>query len=143
MAYLKNKFLQLRCPAEILGLKELYITLGFIFFGLGAIGALIPVLPTTPFLLLASACFARGSERFEKWFTSTKLYSKYLESYYENRAMTRKTKATLLTFATTMMLLSLIAMPNIYGKIFMGGMIVFLYYYFFFRIKTIREPVEG
>ncbi len=57
--------------------------------------------------------------------------------------MTWKTKATLLTFATTMMLLSLIAMPNIYGKIFMGGMIVFLYYYFFFRIKTIREPVEG
>ncbi len=143
MAYLKNKFLQLRCPEEVLGLKVIYITLGFIFFGLGAIGALIPVLPTTPFLLLASACFARGSERFEKWFTSTKLYSKYLESYYENRAMTRKTKATLLTFATTMMLLSLIAMPNIYGKIFMGGMIVFLYYYFFFRIKTIREPVEG
>lgn len=130
-------------PEEVPDLKIIYITLGFIFFGLGALGAVIPVLPTTPFLLLASACFARGSERFERWFTATKLYKKYLETYYENRSMTRKTKASLLTLSTTMMLLSLIAMPNIYGKIFMGGMIVFLYYYFFFRIKTIKEQAEG
>ena len=124
-------------------MKVIYISLGFLFFGLGAIGAVLPVLPTTPFLLLASACFARGSDRFDRWFRSTKLYRNYLETYYEDRAMTRRTKASLLTFATTMMLLSMFAMPNIYGKIFMAGMIVFLYYYFFFRIKTIKEPVEG
>jgi len=124
-------------------LKVIYITLGFLFFGLGAIGALIPVLPTTPFLLLASACFARGSDRFNDWFTATKLYKKYLESYYENRAMTVRTKASLLTLATTMMLLSFMAMPYRYGKIFMAGMIVFLYYYFFFQIKTIKEPVKS
>lgn len=124
-------------------LKVIYITLGFIFFGLGAIGAVIPILPTTPFLLLSSACFARGSERFERWFITTKLYKKYLETYYENRAMTRKTKASLLTLATTMMLFSIMTMPHISGKIFMGGMIVFLYYYFIFRIKTIKEPSKG
>ena len=123
-------------------MKYIYIILGFIFFGLGAIGAFIPVLPTTPFLLLASACFARGSDRFNDWFTGTKLYRKYLESYYENRAMTIRTKVSLLSLATTMMLLSLLAMPNIYGRIFMIFMILFLYYYFFFRIGTIREPVE-
>lgn len=121
----------------------IYITLGFLFFGLGAIGAFFPVLPTTPFLLLASACFARGSDRFNNWFIATKLYKKYLEPYYENRAMTVRTKASLLTLATTMMGLSLLAMPNIYGKLFMAGMIVFLYYYFFFRIKTIKEPAKG
>lgn len=123
-------------------MKYIYIILGFIFFGLGAIGAFIPVLPTTPFLLLASACFARGSDRFNDWFTGTKLYKKYLESYYENRAMTIRTKVSLLSLATTMMLLSLLAMPNIYGRIFMIFMILFLYYYFFFRIGTIRETVE-
>ena len=123
-------------------MKYIYIILGFIFFGLGAIGAFIPVLPTTPFLLLASACFARGSDRFNDWFTGTKLYRKYLESYYENRAMTIRTKVSLLSLATTMMLLSLLAMPNIYGRIFMIFMILFLYYYFFFRIGTIRETVE-
>ncbi|WP_242694189.1 YbaN family protein [Proteiniclasticum aestuarii] len=123
-------------------MKVIYITLGFIFFGLGAIGAFLPVLPTTPFLLLSSACFARGSDRFNDWFTSTKLYKKHLETYYESRAMTVKTKASLLTLATSMMVLSFLAMPNKYGKIFMAGMIVFLYYYFFFQIKTIKEPVK-
>ena len=123
-------------------MKYIYIILGFIFFGLGAIGAFIPVLPTTPFLLLASACFARGSDRFNDWFTGTKLYKKYLESYYENRAMTIRTKVSLLSLATTMMLLSLLLMPSIYGRIFMIFMILFLYYYFFFRIGTIREPLK-
>lgn len=122
-------------------LKVIYIVLGFIFFGLGAIGAFIPVLPTTPFLLLASACFARGSDRFNDWFKATTLYKKYLESFYEKRAMTVRTKASLLILATSMMLLSFLFMPNVYGKIFMIFMILFLYYYFFFRIRTIREPV--
>lgn len=120
----------------------LYIILGFTFFALGAVGALIPVLPTTPFLLLASFFFAKGSEKFNRWFMSTKLYKNHLESFYEHRSMTRKTKVSLLTFATSMMLLSLLVMPNLYGKIFMLGMILFLHYYFHFRIRTIKEPVS-
>lgn len=120
-------------------LKILYIVLGFLFFGLGAIGALVPVLPTTPFLLLASFFFAKGSDRFNRWFMNTSLYKNHLESFYESRSMTRKTKVSLLTFATSMMLLSLYFMPSIYGKIFMICMILFLHYYFHFRIRTIRE----
>lgn len=123
-------------------MKILYISLGFLFFGLGAIGAIFPVLPTTPFLLLASFFFAKGSERFNQWFMSTKLYKNHLKSFYENRSMTRKTKASLLTFATTMMLISLIIMPHIYGKLFMLGMIVFLHCYFYFRIRTVKEAVS-
>jgi uncharacterized membrane protein YbaN (DUF454 family) len=120
-------------------LKILYIVLGFLFFGLGAIGALLPVLPTTPFLLLASFFFAKGSDRFNHWFMNTSLYKNHLESFYKDRSMTRKTKISLLTFATTMMLLSLLLMPNLYGKMFMVFMIVFLHYYFHFRIRTIQE----
>lgn len=120
-------------------MKIICISLGFFFFILGAVGALVPVLPTTPFLLLASACFARGSHRYDLWFKSTRLYQTQLKSFYENRAMTLKTKVTLLTLATTMMSLSAILLPHWAGKGFMGLLIVYLYYYFFYKIKTLPQ----
>ena len=72
--------------------KYIYITVGLIAVVLGAIGVALPILPTTPFLLLASYCFARGSERFNNWFINTKLYKNHLESFVNERAMTLKQK---------------------------------------------------
>lgn len=85
-------------------MKTLYLIIGFLFFGLGAIGVILPVLPTTPFLLVASYCFARGSKRFNDWFLSTKIYQKHLDSFVKERAMTLKTKISLLSFASAMLI---------------------------------------
>ena len=71
--------------------KILYVVLGCIGAGLGALGAVLPLLPSFPFLLLAAFCFARSSERLNHWFTGTKLYKNNLESYVKGRGMTRKT----------------------------------------------------
>ncbi|MCL2807725.1 MAG: YbaN family protein [Coriobacteriia bacterium] len=118
-------------------LKILYIALGFCFFGLGAVGAFLPVLPTVPFLLLASFFFAKGSDRFNAWFMSTKLYKENLEGFLRSRAMTLMTKIHLQGLATVMMLISLLVVPVLAVKIFLVAMMVFMYFYFARRIKTV------
>jgi uncharacterized membrane protein YbaN (DUF454 family) len=117
--------------------KIIYISLGLLFVGIGAVGAFVPILPTTPFLLLASFFFSKGSEKFEKWFRQTKLYKNYLEEFLTNRSMKLGTKIKLLSLATSVLLFSGYLVKIIPFRIFIGVIIIYLYYYFIFRIKTI------
>ena len=110
--------------------------------GLGMIGVILPVLPTTPFLLLSSFCFAKGSDRFHKWFIGTKLYKKHLDSFVKNKSMTLKTKLTILLPASAMLILAFLAMSNIYGRCFIVFLILIKYIYFFTRIKTIKVAID-
>ena len=73
--------------------KVLYVILGCVFVTLGAVGAVLPVLPTVPFLLLAAYCFARSSERLHTWFQNTKL----CEPPHLNRCKTSCLKMGLLS----------------------------------------------
>ena len=118
-------------------LRVIWLILGFLSMGIGAVGVVLPVLPTTPFLLLASFCLAKGSERFHRWFTGTKLYKRHLESFVKNRSMTLKTKFSLLIPASCMLLLAFLAMQNVYGRAFIIFLIIFKYVYFFTKIRTI------
>ncbi|HJC79906.1 MAG: YbaN family protein [Lachnospiraceae bacterium] len=117
--------------------RIVWLLFGFLSMGIGAVGVVLPVLPATPFLLLASFCLAKGSERFHKWFTGTKLYKRHLDSFVKNRAMTLKTKFSLLIPASCMLLLAFLAMRNVYGRVFIVFLIVFKYVYFFTKIRTI------
>lgn len=72
--------------------KAIYVVLGCISLILGVIGIFLPILPTTPFLLLTLYSFAKGSSRLEQWFLGTKLYQKHLKSFNERRALTKKSK---------------------------------------------------
>lgn len=117
--------------------KILYFMIGLLAMSLGALGVILPVLPTTPFLLLATVCFAKSSERFHHWFLQTSLYQKHLDSFVKERAMSLRTKITLLSFASTMLLLAMMLMNSLPLRIFLACLIAFKYYYFIFRIKTI------
>ena len=117
--------------------RIVWLLIGFLAMGLGAVGVVLPVLPTTPFLLLAPFCLAKGTARFHRWFTGTKLYKKHLESFVENRTMTLKTKFSLLIPASCMLLLAFLAMQNVYGRVFIIFLILFKYVYFFTRIRTV------
>ena len=119
-------------------IKLLWLMIGIVSMVLGAIGVVLPVLPTTPFLLLASFCFAKGSDRFHKWFIGTKLYKKHLESFVTSRSMTLKTKLCILLPASAMLILAMLAMSNIYGRVFIVFLILFKYIYFFTRIETVK-----
>lgn len=117
----------------------LFLVLGLLFMGIGAIGVFLPILPTTPFLLLSSYFFMKGSEKFNKWYRNTKLYKKHLESFEKERAMTLKTKISILSFASIMLLFPLIMVDVLPMRIFIVLLYISKYYYFIFRIRTIKE----
>ena len=73
-------------------MKVVYLSLGMVSLGLGILGIPLPILPTTPFLLLAIACFARSSKRFEKWLYNTKLYQTYVADFRETQIDCQGTK---------------------------------------------------
>jgi uncharacterized protein len=123
--------------------KFLYVLAGLISVGLGALGAILPILPTTPFLLLALFCFARGSERWNKWFIGTKLYKRYLDNYVQNRAMTLKQKVMILLFADFMIAFPLVIINNLLVRLLLIAVISVKYYYFIFKIKTIKYNEEA
>lgn len=83
--------------------KILWVILGFLGLILGAIGAVLPMLPAFPFLLLAAVGFGKSSERLHSWFVSTKLYKNNLESYVKGQGMTRKTKIKVMVMVTALM----------------------------------------
>ena len=120
-------------------LKILYVVLGFLFTGLGAVGIFLPVLPTTPFLLLAAFFFAKGSGRFSRWFTATDLYKNYAESFLRHRSMTLARKIKILALATAMLTISFIVVPLVAVKVFLVVVAAVMYYYFARHIKTVTK----
>ncbi|MCM3569693.1 YbaN family protein [Neobacillus mesonae] len=117
--------------------KIFYIMCGFIALAAGVLGIILPLIPTTPLLLLASFCFVKGSERFERWFKGTKIYKRHLESFVKERAMTLKQKLTILLFADTMILIAFILVNNWIARIVLILIVLYKYYYFIYKIKTI------
>jgi len=67
--------------------RRLLIGAGTLCTGLGIIGIFIPILPTTPFLLLAAACYMRSSERFYQWLINNRIFGAYVRNYIEGRGM--------------------------------------------------------
>lgn len=121
-------------------IKVVCIGLGLLCFVLGAVGVVLPILPTTPFLLAAAFFFANGSERFHKWFVSTSLYKRYIEQAV-NKSMDKKSKRNMLVTLGVIFLIGIIFSP-IFAKIIILIVALFHFYYFLFRVKTVSVEKE-
>lgn len=120
--------------------KILYIIVGCVSVALGAVGAVLPFIPSVPFLLLAAFCFARSSERLNTWFVGTKLYRDNLADYTAGRGMTKKTKIRIMSTVTLLMSIGLILMGLkgiVIGCVVLLCVWVFHLIYFVFIVKTI------
>lgn len=118
-----------------------YIVLGFISLGLGCVGIVLPIIPTTPFLLLTSFCFARGSEKFNNWFLNTKIYKKHLENFASSRIMTLHGELILLIFVSLMIFMTMFLVNNLYASICLTILILIKYLYFILRITPVKRSV--
>lgn len=121
--------------------KILWMVLGCIGVGVGAVGAVLPMLPAFPFLLLASFSFAKSSERLHTWFINTKIYKKNLESYVKGQGMTWAAKIRVMAMVTilmsigfTMMFVKAVYIPCM----ILGGVWIFHILYFIFGVRTYR-----
>jgi uncharacterized membrane protein YbaN (DUF454 family) len=72
--------------------RAILVAIGTSSLALGIAGILLPILPTTPFLLLAAACYARSSRRFHNWLTSNRFFGEYLGNYLERRGIPLRVK---------------------------------------------------
>lgn len=114
------------------------VVLAFISLGIGCVGIALPILPTTPFLLLALFLFAKGSERFHRWFLSTGIYKKYLEDFVATKSMTKEAKAKVLALVTTLLAIGFYFSPG-FAKIIIVIVLVFHWVYFLLGIRTVEK----
>lgn len=122
--------------------KVLLIITGCIGLGLGAVGAVMPLLPAFPFLMLAAVCFAKSSERLDTWFRSTKLYKENLEFYIKGEGMHKRAKKRVVGMISALMAIGFVIMLT--KQVYIGCMILFVVwifhiFYFAYGVKTKAE----
>ena len=125
-------------------IRYIWLLLGFISFGIGTVGIVLPILPTFPCYLATLFCFAKSSKRLHDWFINTELYKKYLERFLQRKPMTWKAKIVILIPLSTVMLVGFIMMKRVpVGRICLAVIWLFHVIYFIFGIKTEHKEAPG
>lgn len=117
--------------------KLILIIIGYISLAIGVIAAIVPMLPSFPFLFLSFLCFTKGSEKITNWFKGTWVYKKNLESYINGEGLSKPARIRLLCTLTVVFGISLYILRN---KIAIFSIVLFIYIahiiYFGFIVKN-------
>ena len=121
--------------------KSLLLLLGFIFVGLGFIGIIVPGMPTTVFMILAAACFAKSSPKFEQWILDLPGIGRLVQDHRDGLGMPQKSKAIAITMMVLAVTLSIIfAITSTLIQILVGGVGIIGVWYVGVRVPT-KEKV--
>ncbi|WP_300652357.1 YbaN family protein [Pseudomonas sp.] len=115
------------------------LTLGWLCVALGVIGIFLPVLPTTPFLLLAAACFVRSSKRFYLWLVMHPRLGPWIRDYLEGQGIPLKAKVYCISLMWLSIALSCYLVPLFWARAFMLTSALFVSLYIL-RQKTLPNP---
>ena len=117
--------------------RYLLLACAWISCALGFVGIVIPVLPTTPFLLLAAFLFAKSSPRCHAWIVSTKVYKNYVEAFKESGGMPVSQKVKVLAISLPIMGVSAFVAQKVTVWVILGCAATFLLYLVLIRIPTL------
>lgn len=116
------------------------IIAGIFFVGVGTIGIVLPLLPTTPFLVLAAMCFSRSSERFHNWLLNNKWFGAYIKNYREGNGISLRQKVVVLSLLILTIGYSCIfLLDHIAGRVILLFVVVGISIHIL-RLPTLRSP---
>ena len=114
------------------------VVLAFACVGIGVLGILLPILPTTPLFIAAACLFAKGSKRFHIWFLNTKLYKKYIESAVKNGTMEKHAKRKMMLTFGIVFGVGIFFSP-MFAKLIIFVVAAIHFYVLIFRIKSVEQ----
>ena len=118
--------------------KAILVTAGSLCIGLAVLGLFLPLLPTTPFLLLASACYVRSSERLHGWLMGNRLLGGYIRNFKERRGLPLRAKVTTVVLLWLPLLYSVYRLDMFWLKLLLALMGL-TWSAIIFRMKSFRE----
>lgn len=122
--------------------KYILMSLGMLFLAIGIIGIALPLLPTTPFLLLTGFCFAKSSPKLHHWLINNKLFGKYIKNYQENKGISLRVKITSLFFLWLSIGYTLLfVLGNNYARIGLIVIVIAITIHIL-RMKTLKESAK-
>ena len=124
--------------------RLLWLYLGHLFVGLGIVGVFLPILPTTPFILLASACYSRGSERFNAWLLNHPVFGPPLRDWRAQKMI--RPKAKVVASASIFIAIGIVVLAEkipLYGKLGMVSVVVPVWIYIVTRPSRPRDSCDS
>ncbi|MFS4463975.1 YbaN family protein [Staphylococcus haemolyticus] len=118
-------------------MRYVLIVLGIVFTVIAFIGAVLPLLPTTPFLILAAICFTNSSRKFKIWLESTQIYKNYVENLKKYKGYTMKEKIRILISLYIVVGFSIFMISTLYIRIGLVIMVVIQTIVLFTFVKTL------